>query len=543
MRGGHRYADVKASLAAAEKDRHEHRCELGRLRGPRGPTAPRHKWSGTKAVFYWPDKLDKGAVPEELFWYAAYFLHLVRWRYVRWRANPEGFSQLLYSLLEKVIPRKTLAEVKRLLIGRGIVDCDNTSGCGKAFGYRLTPEYRPAHKIVCTDDRLNAAIERAYDREGRAKLPVHRWLESKLSLLTFDTERALAIIAKLVPDSGSPLTRKEYREQRREYCRFLADGVHWFTPDEDGRVHTPLTSLENELVCCLSVGGEPLVEIDVRNCQPLLLMMLVREWTLSTRMAKSRLLNRKFTRKGDPYHACNQSLQPGDAIQIARIDNVSIRAGETTTHQPPAIHQGKERGRGKGEGEDKRIKNVKRSVTPCCDRELWNSGPVTSLPPDLLDGLRVCQEGRFYEWLMTEEEKARGERYRDKFKLRFFPVLFGENPTGKERFPNGLRRKFEARCPTAADVLKAIKRKNHRQSSHLLQNLESTLVIRRICGRIMEERPGIPIYTKHDAILTTAANVPYVEQVIREGFGRLGVTPTLKKKSVGESCRDAIMND
>jgi hypothetical protein len=58
--------------------------------------------------------------------------------------------------------------------------------------------------------------------------------------------------------------------------------------------------------------------------------------------------------------------------------------------------------------------------------------------------------------------------------------------------------------------------------------------IHRVCGRVLEERPGVPLFTIHDSLLTTPEHVGYVRGVIREEFAELGVRVTLKPHSEGD---------
>jgi hypothetical protein len=75
-----------------------------------------------------------------------------------------------------------------------------------------------------------------------------------------------------------------------------------------------------------------------------------------------------------------------------------------------------------------------------------------------------------------------------------------------------------------------VKGKNYRHSAYLLQNLEATLFIYKICGRIMREKPALPLYTVHDSLLTTREHVEYVRSVILDEFRKLGIHPTLHEE-------------
>jgi hypothetical protein len=152
------------------------------------------------------------------------------------------------------------------------------------------------------------------------------------------------------------------------------------------------------------------------------------------------------------------------------------------------------------------------------------------LPEDLKDSFDLCQKGTFYESLMTDEERARGNKHRSKMKVRFYRVLFGRNHSKNPRFPNEVRRRFRRRHPTLARTLKTFKARNYKHSSFLLQNFEATLFIHRICGRIMKERFQAFVLTKHDSILTTPAEAEFVLSIMKDEFAKLGTTVTITRK-------------
>src|SRR5262249_27008958 len=153
--------------------------------------------------------------------------------------------------------------------------------------------------------------------------------------------------------------------------------------------------------------------IDLANSQPLILGFLAMQLLTSSKDARSRLLNRRFDKKKGPYTACNKALN-------AQASNI-----QTNPPTQPAPYYG-----------------VQRPASPTFIRDLRNWLPATiNLPADVIEFLRVCEAGKFYESLMTEEEKERGKPYLAKFKRRFFAVLCGPNAS-KKRWPNELKRRF-----------------------------------------------------------------------------------------------------
>jgi len=147
-------------------------------------------------------------------------------------------------------------------------------------------------------------------------------------------------------------------------------------------------------------------------------------------------------------------------------------------------------------------------------RELGRVGPGTL--GDFQHFKDVCEAGHFYESFGLDRERAKNS---------MFPILFGPN-----KYSGSAKAAFEDRFPSVAKVLRAMKQKNHPCVAWSLQNLESMVFIKRICGdRVMAERPDIPIFTVHDCLFTVAKHMSYIRGVIEDEFAQLGLRPTLRR--------------
>ena len=79
---------------------------------------------------------------------------------------------------------------------------------------------------------------------------------------------------------------------------------------------------------------------------------------------------------------------------------------------------------------------------------------------------------------------------------------------------------------TKIKILEDYKDQDNRYLSLLLQQIESTLILKHIVPRIASERPDLPIFTIHDSVATTVGNEEYIERVMREEIERLtGLQP------------------
>jgi hypothetical protein len=100
-------------------------------------------------------------------------------------------------------------------------------------------------------------------------------------------------------------------------------------------------------------------------------------------------------------------------------------------------------------------------------------------------------------------------------KTMMFMVFFSSNRfigQPKAHF----KRLFKVNFPEVYEVFVKLKKKNHAALSHLLQRIESNVIVERSARRIAKEQPKLPIFTVHDSIATTKGNEEYVAQIIKE---------------------------
>jgi hypothetical protein len=448
-----------------------------------------------------PINLDLSSFPKHLRGPAAYLFNLIKWRFGTRKVNARGFTNLKHAYIIKVIPPRLWRELRAYLLKRGIIEEDGDVNDGKCRGYRLAAAYKNGHYVVCTDPNVNAGIHRLRFRKERETFqPVHHWLQDNLHRVHFDLDQALEIVPTLKPKKANRRhpwrpSIPEHREQRAEYFRLLSGADRWeITIDDYGRVHSAITRLERAARECLSIDGEEIQWIDLKNSQPLFLAIFAGMWLNLSKTMKNRTL--------------------------AKVQRDS--------------------GRGrKGKGREGRTAQA--SITTNKDSQsimnqlLVNTNPYNSqmslISTDYQRFLSRCQRGVYYERLMNERERARPKHYRDQFKVRNMVVFFGRNKSTNGKV-NKLRSRFKRKYPTLWRVLREVKNSNHRHAAHILQRMESQFFIHTVCRRLMEEYRTMPIITVHDCLGTTAEHVETVKLVIMDEFKKLGVTPKLDVKGI-----------
>ena len=415
--------------------------------------------------------------------YAAYFLNTLH-RHALTRHGK--FKRFNRKILVQTIPEHRFTQIRDKLVALGVIEVNHSYQAGsRSKGYRLKPKYVKSRKVSCRTEFLSRKIlARRRDRE-RQLLPVHKWLRSKFDVLSFDLKCAAKIMPTMKPKPGSTLTDREYQDLLDEICNRRLPSRH-ISVCKYGRVHSSITSLPKALRSCLRVDGEQLVGIDITSSQPLLVGLIAkRHWESAD--ARHRMLTRDFDDRSTPY-------------VVQEIEGMSQRIAN---------------GSGDGDTQTNETLSImcyKSALSP--EKTGANGGDRVqsgAIPADLVEYLRLCESGQLYEHLQVPGQT------RERTKVELFTVFYG-----KAGMWNPLMRQLSTEFPTVAAMLRALKRKSYQHPARLMQSYESTMVIAIICGRLMRERPNIPIFTIHDSILTTPAHVEYVKSVMQEEFGKIG---------------------
>ncbi len=278
-----------------------------------------------------------------------------------------------------------------------------------------------------------------------------------------------------------------------------------------GRVHTDLTRCPKAVRPALRVGGEPLIEIDIANSQPLFLALLLINYRRNG--------NKTFAYVTFPEERAN----PYDQIdEIVRRTILHFSQREEISPTPPptaSITTRKEC----DEGKEGIVFVELRASDDGADR---GSRYQRFLKPDETAFVRLCEAGRLYEDFMDRL----GLPVRNWAKEQFFEVIYGSN-----HVQSPLKADFTEVFPSVAEVVRVHKRKDHGFLPRLMQNVEANFVINTVCRRLMNELPDAPVLTIHDCLLTTPPYADAITGVMREEFARLGLSAELKVKPHGRS--------
>jgi len=292
-----------------------------------------------------------------------------------------------------------------------------------------------------------------------------KWFNEKLQI---DAEGANEKIEELFPKPTGAIRgtrRGKASKTTKKYSAKLAvkkieGGDFYYKVDENvGLFHSNLTNIKKELRHYNTYDGETLVNVDIKNSQPLLSSILF-DPTFYSNKKKGRCVNLYDFPSSFEYLVNNNKYNYTHTIimlvkTLKKLD----------------------------------IKEVK----------LY---------------LRMAKSGNFYQEL-SKAMYPKQSFDKGRMKELTYKVFFSSNKS-IQGMNNWTKKEFKWRFKGIYEMFAAIKRKNHRALSHILQRIESEIMIQNACKRISIEQPDLPIFSIHDSIITTDGNQGYVEMVIKE---------------------------
>jgi len=446
--------------------------------------------------------------------YANYLQHRILVGRMYWQIKKTGFVSLNRRTLERAIHSSILSPVLNWMIWNKVIERDGSrrewagfkparrkdGSDGVSIGYRFCAAYDrlPMQRIACRSVKArNKFLKLQNPPERMANYTkVHKHLRSWLRHVNLDLPTALELVSKANLD---PV------DAEAVVClsRYIANGdAVDLTVCDYGRVHTAITRLLAPIRQCLNTKGQPLVELDIANSQPLFLAIYILQ-TIS---------NKRITSLPDSLHPCHQDVfseGEGDISSCSRLCKIQFPHPSHPSFFPPLLYV------------QRKLK--KYSVT-CSNRNGLRQNCLSSpfLPTDLLIFLQHCMMGSLYEYLMREIAWTGSRR---SFKDEFFLMLYG--PLTDSPMTQVMQREFPS---VMAFMVWHKRRHGFKQLSREMQRAESKLMIEGVCGTLMERNPRIPLLTIHDSIMTTAEFIPVVSKTIRAEFRKLGIWPTVKTK-------------
>jgi hypothetical protein len=422
------------------------------------------------------------------------------------RQNSDGSVNLKRDYLTAVVPRDIMTRLREGMVSAGLIECDNQYVVGKkSFSYRIGPALSgsPYRRVDIDSKTVAAKRIKAVRNTDNRKITdrVHIWLRQQLSKLTIDM-----VEARRLATTEAQVTTADLIDSQQ--------GT--FSVCDFGRVHSPLTRLETEIRQALRLDGKPVIFTDLANSQPLFLALLM----LLNKSKGKDCIKIDSARYHDLDDLIASTITPFPSIVQNSLSSLPVTAVTPSNFPLFPISEKKKSisllkpytttpVRDENEIEDETTKGLK---TEKISRNL--------LSLDQQEYIRICEEGRLYETIMDRA----GLADRGLTKEMMFSVLFSSNHTQSD-----LKKLFKSLFPNVDQIARVYKKHDNSHLPKLLQRLESSFFIHRVCRRIMDEFPAIPVVTIHDSIGTTVEHIGTVEAIIAEEFSKLGLTPTLRR--------------
>ncbi len=460
----------------------------------------------TSSVDYNPESVDVWFL--DRFWPRDTFPDLLQKHdlAIRYVVGRIAVEQAMYSLKQRndrdgIVPirwedvwplfghPRTWNAIRKELIRLGILECDEEFEIGsKSKWYKLAWDWRyhEVYRVTIRDPILVgriASIEGIRsNREGWTPSEHHidYWLKQ------------VRVDESLI----QPWIRQRYRspKQHQTWLKvlLLQSGLAEIKVDGYWRVHSAVTGMRRAVRSAFRINGEPLIEVDLCNSQPLLIGFIAA-------MLVSGQLN------------LDQVLDLGQKQQSGSMFQASIRSAK-----------GSEKEITRGEDEEE---TIRLPYLLCNLRNLSISPILSSLPKDLVDYLRMCEAGIFNRtmgetWGINYDDDP-GKVKRMAFKYILFDRVHPFCSQWKA---------FEARFPTVAMVLKLIKAEDYGVSSRACQRLESAIMVGTVADRFRLIYPTTPVQTIHDSLLVPQDALQIAREAICDAFAMLGLEPSLKVK-------------
>lgn len=401
--------------------------------------------------------------------------------------NNQGFVNLNAKRLQAVIHNYKV--YLDHLLKHGFLQTDMIYVVGeKSFGYRLS-HYKDHKATVCfapitffplIKHKRKELNEKQQEHAKTGKYYPHltKWFNTKLKI---DKEAAIAEAERLFPEQtgsirgtkkGKPSDWAKRYKAIQAITKFDNQEFYYSVDDNVGRFHSNLTNIKRELRNYITYNDQKLVNVDIKNSQPLFSTLL---------------FDKSFYR---------------EKSQHTNIFNIpsSLSLLSTTKHSCTTII----------------IMIVKALEKSDCQ--------------DVSDYLEFVNSGVFYEKISKVMSPSATLFDKQSLKKMIFTVFFSNNrymgqPMAKPK------REFKELFPNVYEIFRIIKLRNHNALAHILQRIESLVVIQHAALRISQEQPELPIFTIHDSIVTTVGNEDYVTAVIQEEVFKLtGLNALLGKE-------------
>lgn len=451
---------------------------------------------------------------------ALFLLHLITAVELEnpWLQDDYGWVPLMSTRIEKVIPHNH-AKIFKMLEDFGWVEINRTyistdyaealSEKNKATGdggdvkatsmrYRIAPAWNETPLIPVRVKRQHIWLFRlqtgteGMNLEDLIRDHEYGFLAKWLSLISIDIEGVSRHLAELFSSAGEGRSKTDIPRRMRLHavCELVAGRFRFIQDDFGHRIHSNLTSLPRDLRPFLRLDGSPLVNIDLKNSQPMLLAGLLQG---NIREAPLDFLSEVGIEAGSKEY--QTFLKTIRLLQRIDTDGSDIRT------YCDLVREGRFY-----EDFIERLRN-------------WNPhDPNAGEYENVINRLKKLTKYKTID--------------RDQVKKAVMVTLFSSNRHIGDKPDADLKNRFREFFPDVYSVIQKLKEGEKNRLARFLQRSESMVVLAHTCKRLHNLDPEIPLITIHDSISTTEEHAEIVEQVLLEEAERVvGFKPIVKAET------------
>ena len=220
----------------------------------------------------------------------------------RIRGVVHRFTALKTEYLYKVIPSRVWKKLIPQVLAMGLIERSTYIEGKKCFGYRIGDRFasKPTIIVQPSGNRIRKKImaTRKAQQEHRIRDKTYRHLlnwvgQIEIPPSEWDEIKRLGYARHISDGMEKHLSQAEYFSFIDTQLLAVQRGQHHFGVDDYGRVQTTTCNLVRSARARITIQGQPLVEIDIRNSQPVFLTEL-----LLTQFNQKHALELKPTRLG-----------------------------------------------------------------------------------------------------------------------------------------------------------------------------------------------------------------------------------------------------
>lgn len=231
----------------------------------------------TELVKLVKQKLKKSCDKRDFTYHYLYFCYTIgHLKYTHKKFRVTEYVNIHYKTMVSIISKFKYTEIVRNLLAWGVIETDGVYQHGvKSTGYKLLSPYdKPNRTLNINDNRLNMKLSAFKNKSLKEleKLPkpfqhlqmTNTWI--KMDYKTASTYNNAFYFTE--PDS--------FNANLYSISAYL-DSNYRINIDKSERVHTNLTNLKSDFRRFLTVQGEKLGQVDIKNSQPLFLYMVIKD--------------------------------------------------------------------------------------------------------------------------------------------------------------------------------------------------------------------------------------------------------------------------